>query len=121
MSERRSRINRRAFLRGAGGIAVGLPFLESLPERSAWAAGHAPVFSFFICAVDGVVPASFFPNALGEFTADSLAAAGKATSKLAAHADNLLFIKNISWPQNPKAEPHAESLCMVLTAVPPMN
>ena len=31
-------INRRAFLRGAGTVAVGLPFLEGLPERSAWAA-----------------------------------------------------------------------------------
>lgn len=27
----RSHINRRAFLRGAGGIAIGLPFLEGLP------------------------------------------------------------------------------------------
>jgi hypothetical protein len=108
-------------LRGAGGIAVGLPFLESLPERSAWAAEQAPVFSLFICAVDGVVPASFFPSALGEFTADSLAAAGKATSQLAAHADNLLFIKGINWPSNPIAEPHAESLCMALTAMPTLT
>jgi hypothetical protein len=108
-------------LRGAGGIAVGLPFLESLPERSAWAAGHDPVFSLFICAVDGIVPASFFPSALGELTAESLAGAGKATSELAAHADNLLFIKGINWPGNPIAEPHAESLCMALTATPTLN
>jgi hypothetical protein len=108
-------------LRGAGGIAVGLPFLESLPERSAWAAEHAPVFSLFICAVDGIVPASFFPSTLGELTAEGLAAAGKATSELAAHADNLLFIKGINWPGNPIAEPHAESLCMALTAMPTLN
>ena len=31
----RSTINRRAFLRGAGTVAIGLPFLEGLPERSA--------------------------------------------------------------------------------------
>ena len=80
---------------------MGLPFLESLPERSAWAAGHAPVFSLFICAVDGIVPASFFPNALGELTADGLAAAGKATSKLSAHAQNLLFVQGINWPVGP--------------------
>jgi hypothetical protein len=118
-SDDRSRINRRAFLRGAGGIAVGLPFLESLPERSAWAAGHPPVFSLFICAVDGVVPASFFPSAVGELTAGGLAGAGKATSNLAAHAENLLFVKGINWPTGPKSEPHAESLCMALTAMPP--
>jgi hypothetical protein len=75
----------------------------------------------FICAVDGVVPASFFPSTLGALTADSLLAAGKATSQLAAHADNLLFIKNINWPENPRAEPHAESLCMALTAVPTLT
>jgi len=111
-------MNRRAFLRGAGGVALGLPFLESLPERSAWAAGHAPVFSLFICAVDGVVPESFFPSAVGPLTSNGLAAAGKATSKLAAHAQDLLFVKGINWPVGPKAEPHAESLCMALTAMP---
>jgi hypothetical protein len=105
-------------LRGAGGVALGLPFLETLPERSAWAAGHAPVFSLFICAVDGVVPASFFPSAVGPLTTDGLAASGKATSKLAAHAQDLLFVKGINWPVNARAEPHAESLAMALTAMP---
>ena len=100
---------------------MGLPFLESLPERSAWAAEHAPVFSLFICAVDGIVPASFFPSAVGELTAESLLAAGKATSQLAVHADNLLFIRGVNWPSNPIAEPHAESLCMALTAMPTLT
>lgn len=117
----RARLNRRAFLRGTAGVALGLPFLESLPERSAWAAGKAPVFSLFICAVDGVVPASFFPDAVGELTSPSLAAAEKATSKLSAHAQNLLFVRGINWPRNPISEAHAESLCMALTAVPPMG
>jgi len=115
----RSRINRRAFLRGAAGVAVGLPFLESLPERSAWAAGKAPIFSLFICAVDGVVPASFFPDDLGALTAEGLAAASKATSKLSAHAKNLLFVRGINWPvPAPTMDAHAESLCMALTALP---
>src|SRR6187431_302328 len=118
----RSRINRRAFLRGAAGVAVGLPFLESLPERSAWAADKAPIFSLFICAVDGVVPASFFPDDLGALTAEGLGAASKATSKLSAHAKNLLFVRGINWPlPGPRREPHAESLCMALTALPPTD
>jgi hypothetical protein len=117
----RSRLNRRAFLRGTAGVMLGLPFLESLPERSAWAAGKAPVFSLFICAVDGVVPARFFPSALGELTVDSLAAAGKATSQLSAHAKNLLFLRGINWPVGPSGEPHAQSLCMALTALPPQG
>ena len=45
IKDRPSHVNRRAFLRGAGGVAIGLPFLEGLPERSAWAADAPPVFS----------------------------------------------------------------------------
>ncbi|HEY3254326.1 MAG TPA: DUF1552 domain-containing protein, partial [Polyangiaceae bacterium] len=121
LDAQRARINRRAFLRGTAGVALGLPFLESLPERSAWAADKTPVFSLFICAVDGVVPAKFFPSAVGELTSDGLAAAGKATSKLSAHAKNLLFVRGINWPNTTIVEPHAESLCMALTAVPPTS
>jgi len=36
------KIKRRALLRGAAGIAIGLPFLEGLPERSAWAQDKKP-------------------------------------------------------------------------------
>ena len=116
----RSRINRRAFLRGTAGVALGLPFLESLPERSAWAAGKEPVFSLFIAATDGVVPASFFPDELGALTSDGLASAGKATSKLSAHAKNLLFVRGINWAQSASTgDSHAQSLCMVLTGLPP--
>jgi len=114
----RPRLSRRAFLRGAAGVALGLPFLESLPERSAWAADRPPVFSLFICAVDGVVPARFFPDTLGELTAEGLAASDKATSELAAHAKNLLFLRGINWPKGPISDAHAESLCMALTALP---
>lgn len=117
LGKRPAGVNRRAFLRGAAGVAVGLPFLESLPERSAWAVGATPVFSLFICAVDGVVPAKFFPDSLGPLTVDGLAAAEKATSKLSAHAENLLFVKGISWPSNPIGEPHAEALCLAFTGV----
>ncbi|HYP74659.1 MAG TPA: DUF1552 domain-containing protein [Polyangiaceae bacterium] len=121
LGSQRSRINRRAFLRGTAGVALGLPFLESLPERSAWAAGQDPVFSLFICAVDGIVPASFFPNSLGALTREDLAAAGKATSKLSAHAENLLFLRGIDWPAGAIADSHAESLCMALTALKPQG
>jgi hypothetical protein len=114
-----SAINRRAFLRGAAGVAIGLPFLEGLPERSAWAQGSAPVFSLFICAACGVVGNKFFPNATGAITAASLAAAGKATSELSTHAANLLFVKGINFPMGgPTDCGHAQGLCQVLTAKP---
>ena len=117
---RRATVNRRAFLR-AGAIAVGLPFLEGLPERSAWAVDAEPVFSLFIVAVNGVVQKGFFPTALGPLTTNSLAAdSDAATSVLAPHAANLLFIKNLNFPQaGPIADGHAEGLVQSLTAAPP--
>ena len=118
---RRNRINRRAFLRGAGTVAIGLPFLEGLQERSAWAQSAPPVFSFTIVGSCGVVGSKFFPTATGPLTTANLSAAtDKATSVLAPHAANLLFIKNINFPQGgPKSCGHAEGLCQSMTAIVP--
>jgi hypothetical protein len=101
-------------------VSVALPFLESLPERSAWAAGETPVFSLFICAVHGVLPSQFFP-AEGPLTAESLADAGKATSHLSAHASNLLFVTGINWPESTRGEPHTHGMIQVLTGRAPTN
>jgi hypothetical protein len=116
---RRTALNRRAFLR-AGAIAVGLPFLEGLPERSAWAADAPPVFSLFIVAACGVVGNRFFPDATGPLSASSLAAlSDKATSVLSPHAEQLLFVKNINFPMaRPINCGHAQGLCQSLTAAP---
>jgi hypothetical protein len=114
---RRRAVNRRNFLRGAGGVAIGLPFLEGLPERSAWAADSPPNFAFFIVAACGVVGSRFFPNSTGALTADSLASSGKATAKLSAHAQNLLFVRGVNFPMGgPSGCGHAQGLCQALTA-----
>jgi hypothetical protein len=117
----RRRVNRRAFLRGAAGASVALPFLESLPERSAWASDETPVFSLFICASLGVVPAQFFPEEIGALTSSGLAAAGKATSHLANHAQNLLFVSGIDWNGQVRGEPHATGYIYALTAMEPLT
>jgi hypothetical protein len=110
-------LNRRNFLRGAAGVSVALPFLEGLPERSAWAQNDTPVFSFFVCAVDGCVPESFFPDALGPLSEANLGAAGKATSELARHADQLLFLSGINWPMAAATnDAHTQGLVQALTA-----
>src|SRR5690606_26434071 len=89
----RKGINRRAFLR-AGAVAIGLPFLEGLPLRSAWAQDAPPVFCLFIVAACGVVGRKFFPDSTGPLTRSSLEAmSDKATSVLSPHAGNLLFLK----------------------------
>lgn len=112
----RARLNRRSFLRGAVGVSVALPFLESLPERSAWAEAESPVFGLFIGTANGVVQPKFFPDELGPLTAEGLTAAGKATSHLSAHANNLLFLKGVQWPMSgPTGCSHAQGSSMVLT------
>lgn len=117
--QRASLVNRRAFLR-AGAVAVGLPFLESLPERSAWAADSSPVFGLFIVAACGVVGSKFFPNATGALSSASLGGmTDKATAVLAPHAEHLLFLKGINFPMNgPTNCGHAQGLCQSLTAAP---
>jgi len=60
-SKRQMRMRRRNFLRGAAGLTVGLPFLEGLQERSAWAQNDIPVFSLFIVAANGVVMRAVSP------------------------------------------------------------
>lgn len=117
---KRAHLNRRAFLRGAGAVAIGLPFLEGLPERSAWAQDKPPVFSLFIVAACGVVGSKFFPNATGPLTQSSLAAmTDKATSVLAPHAQNLMFVKGVNFPMaNVTGCGHAQGLCQSLTAAP---
>jgi hypothetical protein len=113
-------INRRAFLTGAGTVAIGLPFLEGLPSRSAWAADAVPVFTFFVVAQNGVVAKNFFPSATGALTTASLSGAtGMATSVLSPHAANLLFIKNINYPQGVASCGHAEGNVQTLTGLKP--
>jgi len=111
-AQRPSTFNRRRFLRGAGGVAIALPFLEGLPERSAWAQSKPPVFTFFLVGSCGVVGSKFFPSATGALTQSGLAGmTDKAVSVLSAHAENLTFVKNINFPNGgPKQCGHAEGL-----------
>jgi hypothetical protein len=123
----RSRINRRAFLRGAGGVAIALPFLEGLPARSAFAAlSPNPVFGFFICTANGVVqrdgsdPERFWPMATGAIDTAKLAAAtDRCTSILAEHASRLLFVRGVNYPFGSTGCGHASGIVQTLTASQP--
>jgi hypothetical protein len=123
----RSHINRRAFLRGAGGVAIALPFLEGYLERSAFGAlPTTPVFGFFICTANGVVqsgggdPERFWPTALGAIDSAKLAAAtDRCTSVLAEHASRLLFVKGINYPNGGTGCGHASGLAQTLTGLAP--
>jgi hypothetical protein len=115
-------VNRRAFLYGAGGIAIGLPYLEGLPERSAWAQGAEPVFTFFMVAACGVEPNRFWPTEKTGSLATILASGDKAVNQLKDHAANLLIVRNVNFPQtNASGCGHAEGLCMSLSGRPPKS
>jgi hypothetical protein len=115
---RRKVVNRRAFLYGAGSVAIGLPFLEGLPERSAWAAGNEPVFTFFMCGACGVEPKRFWPKATGELSGQL--GSGQAVDALAEQAKNLLIVKGINFPlTGPTGCGHAQGLSQALTGKTP--
>jgi hypothetical protein len=96
-------MNRRYFLRGLGGIAVALPFLETFEPRKAQAGGGYPAFAIFMRQANGVAqetdePEMFWPNALGALTTAGLAAqTDRATSVLADYADKLLLVRGVDF------------------------
>lgn len=120
-------LNRRNFLRAAGTVGVGLPFLEGMPERSAFAQGEVPRFAFFICTACGVVqkdgsdPEKFWPTAEGALTTASMEAfaADRATGILSAHASRLLFVRGINYPYGSSGCGHAQGLVQCLTSSKP--
>lgn len=115
---KRKVVNRRAFLYGAGGIAIGLPFLEGLPERSAWAAGAEPVFTLFMVAACGVEPKRFWPSSTGALST-LLSSGDKAVNQLADHADNLLIVRGVNFPIIGRGCGHSEGLVQSLTGAEP--
>jgi hypothetical protein len=91
---RKLELRRRAFLRGVGGVMVGLPFLESLaPKAHAQAPAAIKRFGVFFCC-NGVNMSQWFPTGgAGAVTAASLM--GTANEVLAPHATKLLFPRGI--------------------------
>lgn len=97
---------------------MALPFLESLPERSAWAQNDKPIFSFFIVAANGVVQNRFWPSAGGPLSASTMQ--GKGVAPLAEHAADLLIVKGIKWPGgSPGNCGHAQGYVQAITGVAP--
>ena len=112
----RRQVNRRAFLRGAGGIAIGLPFLESLPERSAFAQDAQPIFSFFLMMQNGVIQSKFWPTEVGPLSTATLA--GTSLEPLSDYAANLLVLKGINHPEaSPGGCSHAQGMVQTFTGI----
>lgn len=118
-------MNRRTFLRGACGVMLGLPFLESLRPRDAKAdpeAARRRFIAFFMC--NGVNMDRFFPSTqYGALTAASFGA-NRAIAPLAAYRDKLLIPRGIhmvprGFGWDPGAgDDHAKGMGCKLTAQP---
>lgn len=116
---------RRTFLRGAGTTGLMLPFLESVPERSAFAQDEDPRFAFFMCGANGVVqeyadePERFWPTTPGPLTTAQMQmdSAERCTGLLAAHADKLLIVSGMKYPASPTGDTHAQGHVQCLTGL----
>lgn len=123
-------LGRRAFLSGTGIATIGLPFLEGIPMRSAWAAGDAPVFGLFMVTALGIVdgsqssdPAAFWPPETGPLTTVGMQAfaADRCTGLLADHAERLLLVRGVDYPYPNTGDAHAEGFVQSLTASQPVG
>lgn len=88
------RLSRRFFLRGLGGLTIGLPFLETLAPRNAHAQTASPrrFVVFFEC--NGVNMEKFFPvTPYGALTAGSFT--GTSLAPVASYANKLLIPRGI--------------------------
>lgn len=99
---RRFPLGRRAFLRGAGGIALALPALDLFLEARAQQAG--PVYSCLMLQQNGAVqgqgePDRFWPRSFGSISASSMTGedADRTTSELVAYADKLNFVRGLDF------------------------
>jgi hypothetical protein len=123
-------MTRRNVLRGAGGLMLGLPLLETfLPrEASAQAAARSP-FIIIVVGDNGVVqagvnlsvnaePERFWPSATGALTTASMTAdkATRSTGELADYAEQLLIVRGINLPYSSNGCSHSAADAQILTA-----
>lgn len=124
-------MTRRTVLRGAGGLMLGLPVLETfLPRHAAAQAAEArSPFVLIVVGDNGVVqagvslsvsaePERWWPTATGALTKESMTAdkATRATGELADHAENLLIVKGLNLPYSSTGCSHSAADAQILTA-----
>lgn len=111
-NDKKRPFGRRLFLRGAGTVALGLPFLESFVRRPQRAKAAPEDWSFAIWVRQGngvaqadltwdaarAEPDRFWPRATGALTRDGLAAEdGRALRELADYADEMLAVAGLRF------------------------
>jgi len=130
MTKSLPQMNRRTVLRGAGGLMLGLPLLETFTPRraDAQAATRSP-FVLIVVGDNGVVqagvdlmvgsePERFWPTATGSLTKASMTAdkATRSTGELADYAEKLLIVRGINLPYSSNGCSHSAADAQILTS-----
>lgn len=129
-SEDARRMNRRLVLRGACGLMLGLPLLETFtPRRAAAQSTTRSPFVLIVVGDNGVVqagvtlsgggePEKFWPTQTGTLTKDKLLAdkATRSIGELADHAEKLIVVRGINLPYNSTGCSHSAADAQLLTA-----
>lgn len=121
------KMRRRMVLKGLGGVALGLPFLEGLRSSTAKAGGDlTPPFAIFFRQANGCgsaqdtevgsEPERFWPSAQGEITPETIA--GRALDELSDHRTKLLAVGVNAFNFN-YGDGHARGALQGLTAQGP--
>jgi hypothetical protein len=126
------KVSRRAVLRGLGGAAVSLPFLDAFAPRRAWAEGGdgAEPFAIFFRQANGVAqeantstigqePERFFPRSKGALTAQGVE--GRALDELSGHLPRLLVVGHVNGEKFPYGDGHARGALQGLTSSGPVT
>jgi hypothetical protein len=103
MNQRKT-IQRRQFLRGVGGVLVGLPALDVF-ARHARADAPRKIYGAFMLQQNGAIqghwddPDMFWPRAEGKIEKSAMLGidADRTTSELADHADKLMFVRGLDF------------------------
>jgi hypothetical protein len=123
------KMNRRMVLRGAGGLMLGLPLLETfMPRKAAAQTATKSPFVLIVVGDNGVVqagvslsvasePERFWPTATGALTTASMTAdkATRSTGELAAYAQKLLIVRGINLPFSSNGCSHSAADAQILT------
>lgn len=118
-------LNRRLFLRGAAGVAVGLPLLESLSPKLAGAQAQEPFrYAVFMRQGNGVLQNKFWPSSAGgaltkAMLEQDLATGDKAVGLLSAYAEKLNIVYGLRYRHSGTGCGHADGCFQALTASTP--
>ena len=124
------KMNRRMVLRGAGGLMLGLPALETfMPRKASAQTATTSPFVLIVVGDNGVVqagvslsvssePEMFWPTATGALTKASMTAdkATRSTGELADYAEKLLIVRGINLPYSSNGCSHSAADAQILTS-----